>query len=286
MGEECNKEHHLMEGIGLVLEGGGMRCVFTAGVLDYFLDHGIEFPYTAAVSGGACTAMCYLAKQRGRQKKCFIDLYEKYHYISLKNWVTKGSMFDFDLVFDEFSNRILPFDYDTYFSNPCQLETVASNCLTGEAEYLDERKDRDRLTQICRASSSLPIIMKQQKVDGVPMLDGGISDPVPIKRAISKGFSKNVVVLTRNRGHVSPFTNLPIPPKIFGAEIRKKMRNRGARYNEILRFVEQEADKGNILLIQPKKKLKVSAVEKNIDRLRELYQEGYECGAEIWKWVK
>ncbi len=271
----------LVDGVGLVLEGGGMRCVFTAGVLDYFMDHDIEFPYVAGVSGGACAAACYLSHQRGRQKKCLIDLYEQYHYVSLKQFFTKGAVFDLDLVVEDFSNTILPFDYDAFFANPVQREFVASNCETGEAVYFDERKSRKRLTSICKASCAVPVVTKKQYIDGVQMLDGGICDPVPIHRAISKGFKRNIVVLTRNPHRRSPYTNLPIPPGIFQPAITKKMRHRGRDYNNLMQFIEDKAKSGEVLVLQPLKKLKVSSVEKNFDRLRELYQEGYECAKAI-----
>ncbi|MCQ2192056.1 MAG: patatin family protein [Paludibacteraceae bacterium] len=270
-----------VEGVGLVLEGGGMRCVFSAGVLDYFMDHDIEFPYVAGVSGGACTALCYLAKQPRRQKQCFIDLYEKYHYIGIKNFITKRNFFDLDMVVEEFGTTIIPFDFETYFNNPIECEVVASNCLTGEADYFDERKSPKRLMQIAKASCSVPVVTRKQYVDGVPYLDGGISDPVPLFRAISKGYKRNVVVLTRNAGRRSPFTNIPIPPGIFGREITKKMRYRGRDYNNLMKVIEEKAASGEVLVIQPQKKLKVSAVERNIDRLRELYEEGYECAKAI-----
>ena len=264
-----------------MLEGGGMRCVFTAGVLDYFMDHDIYFPYVVGVSGGACNAVCYVARQRGREKACLIDLYEKYHYISLKNWITKRSMFDFHLVFDEFSYGDFPFDFNTYFHSPIVCETVTSNCLTGQAEYLDERKDEQRLTAICKASCSLPVIMQQQQVDGVPMLDGGICDPVPIRRAMETGHRRNVVVLTRTPGHRSPYTHLPIPSFMFSDAIRPRMADRGKRYNETLAFVEEERRQGNALVIQPQNKLKVTAVGGEIPDLRELYEEGYEAAKAI-----
>lgn len=275
----------LVDGVGLELEGGGMRCVFSAGVLDYFMDHNIEFPYVAGVSGGACAAACFLAHQRGRHKQCLIDLYEKYHYVSFKQFFTKGAVFDLDLVVDDFSNSILPFDYDAYFANPVQREIVASNCETGEAVYFDERESRERLLAICKASCAVPVVTKKQYVDGVQMLDGGVCDPVPLRRAIEKGFKRNVVVLTRNPKRRSPFTNIPIPPGIFGAAITEKMRHRGRDYNNLMQFIEDKAKTGEVLVIQPLKKLKVSSVERNIDHLKELYQEGYECAKAIHQFL-
>ena len=102
----------IVDGVGLVLEGGGMRCVFTAGVLDYFMDHDIEFPYVAGVSGGACAAACYISHQRGRQKKVFIDLFKRFKVVSLSQFFTKGAIFDLDLAVDRISHKILPFDFD------------------------------------------------------------------------------------------------------------------------------------------------------------------------------
>lgn len=272
-----------MEKTGLVLEGGGMRCVFTAGVLDYFMDHHITFDYVAAVSAGAAAAACYLANQPTREKQCLIDLYKKYRYISLKNWITKKNMIDYKLIFDDFSFKILPFDFQTYFNNPTQCEMVTSNCRTGEANYLDERQSPERLTAICRASCAIPIVSQIADVDGEPMLDGGISDPIPVHRALEQGCTKTVVVLTRNPGRRSPYTNIPIPPILFHKypKIRAKMRTRGRLYNEQMAFIEEKQEKGELLVIQPMKKLKASAVERNIDKLQALYEEGYECAKSI-----
>ena len=271
----------IVDGVGLVLEGGGMRCVFTAGVLDYFMDHDIEFPYVAGVSGGACAAACYLSHQRGRQKKIFIDFFKRFKIISLSQFFTKGAVFDLDLAVDRISKKILPFDFDAFFANPVEREFVASNCNTGEAVYFDERQSRQRLIDICKASCAVPVVTKKQFIDGVQMLDGGVCDPVPIKRAISKGYKRNIVVLTRNPHRRSPYTNLPIPLGIYGTAITKKMRHRGRDYNNLMQFIEAKAETGEVLVLQPLKRLKVTSIEKDTDRLLELYEEGYECAKAI-----
>lgn len=272
-----------MEKIGLVVEGGGMRCIFTAGVLDYFMHKGITFPYIAAVSGGAAAASCYVARQPERQKKCLIDLYMKYRYISLKNWMTKKNMIDYKLLFEDFSYDILPFDFDTFFKSETECEIVTSNLLTGEANYFVEKESKKRLIDICHASSTIPVISQTVQVDGVPMLDGGICDPIPIHRAMEKGCTKNVVVLTRNPGRRSPYTNLPIPPFLYGKypNIRQKMKTRGQLYNEQMKFIEEKQKSGDILVIQPMKKLKVTAVERDTAKMMRLYKEGWECAKSI-----
>ena len=183
---------------GLVLEGGGMRGVFTAGALDFLMDKKIYFPYTIGVSAGACNGLSYASRQRGRAKACNIDLLDKYHYIGFRYFFTKRSIMDFDLIFDDFPTRIIPYDYDTYFASPERFVMVTSNCRTGEANYFEEKHDPVRLLNICRASCSLPFVCPITHVDGVPMLDGGICDAIPIRKAIADGFDRNVVVLTRN----------------------------------------------------------------------------------------
>ena len=186
---------------GLVLEGGGMRGVFTCGVLDFFLDHNIDFTYGVGVSAGACNGLSYMSRQRGRAKYSNIDLLEKYRYIGFKYLLTQRCIFNQKLLYDDFPKRIIPYDYDTCFANPMEFEMVTTDCCTGQALYLQERKDSDRLLQICKASSSLPYVSPTVEVDGIPMLDGGIVDSIPLERSIARGHERNVVVLTRNRGY-------------------------------------------------------------------------------------
>ena len=124
----------------LILEGGGLRGVFTCGVLDYFMDHGITFPLTVGVSAGACNGLSYMSGQRGRAKASNIDLMEKHHYVGLKYLFTQGCIMDFKLLFEDFPTKITPYDYDTYFSNPDRYVMVTTKCLTGQAEYMEERK--------------------------------------------------------------------------------------------------------------------------------------------------
>ena len=157
---------------GLVLEGGGMRGVFTCGVLDSFMDRGIRFPYTIGVSAGACNGLSYMSGQRGRAKYSNIDLLEKYNYIGLKYLLKKRNIMDFDLLFQEFPEHILPYDYEAYFHCPERYVMVTTNCETGEANYFEEKRSKERVIDIVRASSSLPFVCPITYVDNIPMLDG------------------------------------------------------------------------------------------------------------------
>ena len=159
--------------MGLVLEGGGMRGVFTSGVLDAFMKHDLYFPYTVAVSAGACNGMSYISRQPRRARISNIDYLARYEYIGLRHLVTQGCIFDRRLLYDKFPNQLLPFDFDTFFQHAEGFEMVTTNCLTGHAMYLSETHDKQRALDIVRASSSLPYVSKIVNVDGIPMLDGG-----------------------------------------------------------------------------------------------------------------
>lgn len=268
---------------GLILEGGGMRGVFTCGVLDNLMDRGIRFPYTIGVSAGACNGLSYLSGQRGRARYSNIDLLEKYHYIGLWQLLTKGNIMDFDLLFEEFPNRIIPYDYAAYARTPERYEMVTTSCRTGEACYLEEKEDPKRIIDIVRASSSLPYVCPISEVDGEPMLDGGIGDSIPLARARALGFDNNVVVLTRNRGYRKPNKPSWVPPLLYHRypALREAIRSRNLRYNEQLSEVERQEAAGEVIVIRPIRPIEVDRMERDTKRLLALYEEGYEAAAAV-----
>lgn len=270
---------------GLVLEGGGMRGVFTSGVLDYFMDYNIYFPYTIGVSAGACNALSYASRQRGRSKYSNITLMGEYKYIGIKRWLFHRSMIDFDLLFNKFPTEIIPYDYDTYFNAKERYVLVTTNCLTGKAEYWEEKRSTHRLLAICRASCTLPVVCPVAYVDGVPMLDGGVSDPIPVRRAIGEGFRKNVVVLTRNKGYRKKEKEVKLPWFIYPKypAIRQQLKIRTRQYNETLDFIEEQEEMGNVIVIRPEQPVQVDRMEKNVEKLSELYYHGYECARNVVK---
>lgn len=272
------------EQTALVLEGGGMRGVFTCGVLDCMLDHDVRFPYTIGVSAGACNGLSYMSRQRGRSKYSNIDLLEKYNYIGLRHLLKKRNIMDFDLLFKEFPEHILPYDYEAYFSCPERYVMVTTNCLTGEANYFEEKGDKSRVIDIVRASSSLPFVCPIAYVDGVPMLDGGIVDSIPLQRAMSDGYENQVVVLTRNRGYRKESKDIKVPSFIYRKypKVREALSRRCAVYNEQLALVEQLEDAGRITVIRPVKPVVVNRIERDIKKLTNLYEEGYECASELF----
>lgn len=267
----------------LVLEGGGLRGVFTCGVLDYFMDHGIRFPLTVGVSAGACNGLSYMSGQRGRAKKSNIDLMDDHHYIGFKYLLTQKCIMDFKLLFEDFPEKIIPYDYDAYFSNPDRFVMVTTNCLTGKAEYLEEKKSPKRVMDIVRASSSLPFVSPITYVDGIPMLDGGIVDSIPAEYAINQGYDKLVVILTRNKGYRKKDSSIPLAKIAYKQHpnLQNALRHRNAAYNKTIELIEKLEDEGKILVIRPIKPIEVGRMEKDTNKLRALYQEGYEIAERL-----
>ena len=269
---------------GLVLEGGGMRGVFTSGVLDAFMKYELYFRYIVAVSAGACNGLSYVSRQPRRACISNIDMLVKYNYLGIKHLVTQGCIFDPELLFDRFLNELVPYDYVTYFENPAVFEMVATNCLTGRAEYFVEKSgNKQRLLDVCRASSSLPYVSKIVDVDGQPYLDGGIVDSIPVMRAIETGHKFNVLVLTRNRGYRNTGRDRKIPHFIYKKypRLRVALSRRIAVYNQQLELVERMEDNGEVLVIRPQRPMDVDRIEKDPVKLEALYEEGFRLGEEF-----
>lgn len=271
---------HIERNTGLVLEGGGMRGVFTSGVLDAFMKHGVYFRYVVAVSAGACNGMSYISRQPRRARLSNIDFLSQYGYIGWRHLLRQGCIFDQELLYDKFPNEYIPFDFDTYFQRSATFEMVTTNCLTGQAEYFTESKDRQRSLDIVRASSSLPYVSKIVRVDGIPMLDGGIVDSIPVMRAIETGHPQNVVILTRNKGYRSKERDRKVPPFVYKKypRLRVALSRRVAAYNEQLELVERLEELGKVVCIRPQRPMEVGRMEKDIGRLERLYQEGFMLG--------
>jgi predicted patatin/cPLA2 family phospholipase len=271
------------EKTGLVLEGGGMRGVFTCGVLDYLMDHKIRFPYAIGVSAGACNGLSYMSHQRGRGKYSNIDLLAKYKYIGIRPLIKKRGLIDQQLLFHRFPDRILPYNYKAYAENPNRFEMVTTDCLTGRACYWEEKFDEKRIIDIVKASSSLPYACPIIQVDGRPMLDGGIVDSIPLLRAFEQGYERCVVVLTRNHGYRKSTKDVLVPSFIYKQypRLRVALRNRNKLYNQQLELVERLEKEGKIIVIRPEKPIVVGRMETSVKKLTDLYEQGYACAKKV-----
>ena len=269
---------------GLILEGGGMRGVFTCGVLDCLMDKDIRFPYTIGVSAGACNGLSYISRQRGRAKFSNIDLLKKYNYIGIKHLLKKGNIMDFDLLFHTFPEEIIPYDYEMLATTEQRFEMVTTSCKTGKACYYEETKNPERVIDIVKASSSLPFVCPIAYVDGEPMLDGGIADSIPIMRARELGYDNNVVVLTRNKGYRKTEKDMKYV-SLFYKEypaMQEAIRNRNKMYNEQISMIEAMEERGELIVIRPQKPIEVDRMERDTNKLLALYEEGYEEARKIF----
>ena len=270
---------------GLVLEGGGMRGVFTAGVLDYFMDNNIRFPYTIGVSAGASNGVSYASWQRGRAKFSNIDLLKIYDYIGFRHFIRGKGIINLDYLFYVYPDKYYPFDYDTFFGSPERFVVVVSNCLTGQAEYHEVTDNPSRLLDVVLASCSLPVLCPIAYVDGIPMIDGGVCDAIPIRKAMDDGFGQNVIVLTRNKGYRKKEKDFVLPRFICRKypAIREQLRYRYRRYNEALDYIDRLEEEGKVKVIRPLRKVEVGRMERNVAKLTALYDEGYACASAIFE---
>lgn len=266
--------------IALVLEGGGTRGVFTAGVLDGFMEDDIYLPYVIGVSAGACNAANYTAHQPGRSRQCMIDYLEEGSYVHKMGLLDKNKgLFDMDLLFNQLPNQLIPFDYNAFFQSKQRMEVVATDCLSGEVKYLSEDKNEDRLMDICRASSSLPFLSPVAMVDGIPMLDGGISEPIPIRRPFREGYKKCVIILTRNYGYRKKVDiKMSRAAKLFYRQypaIEKSLYIKNIVYNKSANLIENLEKKGHIFVFRPEIE-EIDRAEKDTKVLMNFYEHGYQ----------
>ncbi len=266
-----------LEHTGLVLEGGGMRAIFTVGVLDCFMDHQLWFPYTIGVSAGVSNGLSYISRQRGRSRYSNIDLLKKHNYIGFSHFLRGKGYINMDFLFYEYPDKYYPFDYDTCFASPGRFVMVTSNCLTGEPNYFEEKSNPDRLLAICKASCSLPVMCPLAFVDGIPMVDGGVCDAIPIRHAIEDGYERNVIILTRNKGYRKKDKDFYLPGFIYRQypAIREQLRLRYKHYNEVLDYIDCLEEEGKVLVIRPESPIQVGRTERNTNKLTALYDEGY-----------
>ncbi|MCL2254368.1 MAG: patatin family protein, partial [Lachnospiraceae bacterium] len=250
----CN----MLKNCGIVLEGGAFRSVFSAGVLDFFLDNDFYIPNIVTLSAGAYAALNYVSRQPGRLIRTNIDPLRKKRYLGLGTYIRTGNFFDMDFMFNKMPNELEPFDYDTFFASDQRLVMHTTNCQTGKAIYYDDFGDKNRLMNICRASNSMPFITTIVNIDGNPMLDGGMYDAIPIKKAIDDGNEKIIVVYTRTKEYRKKTRKfylfmIKIVYRKY-PEFIKVISQRADRYNETLDLIDKLEKEGKVYIIRPEHK--------------------------------
>lgn len=263
----------------LVLEGGALRSVYAAGVLDVFMENKVNFEYVLGVSAGALNAGNYISGQIGRSAKVNIDYVNDIRYIGLRHLLKEGSIFNFDFLFGEPTKEWMPYNEKAFMDSKQQYIIGVTNCITGKQEFF-ERHTYKELVEVLTASSTLPILSKLAYIDGIPYIDGGVSNAIPFKKAQTTGYKKIVIILTRPKGYHSK-RNIMLN-QIFKIYYRKypnlvkKLCTMPDRYNTLLNQINKLETKGKVFVIQPNTTLKVKRIERNQNKLRLLYLEGKE----------
>jgi predicted patatin/cPLA2 family phospholipase len=271
----------MISDVGLVLEGGGMRTTYSGGVLDAFMDAGVDLGYVIGVSAGANAGSHYVAGQRERSHRTFVDLVADPRYAGWRNVLHERSWFGMDFIFRTLPDELAPFDYDGFKASPRTLVSAVTDCATGAARYYPQH-DRDPrwyVQTLLRASCSLPILSPPVVVEGRPAVDGGVCDSIPIVRAVEDGNPRNVVVLTRNAGYRKPPPRYRALSRALLARwpaVHAAMLRRHLVYNASLDMVAAMERAGSAFVLRPVRPLAVGRMERDVGRLESLYRQGYD----------
>lgn len=266
---------------GLVLEGGGMRGLYTAGVLDFFMEKGIMFSSCYGVSAGACHLCSYLSGQKGRALHISLDYLDDKEYCSPYSLIKTGDLFGVDYCYNRIPNELNLYDYEAFAKYPGKGYAVVTNIETGRPEYM-ELKDMRRDIEAVRASSSLPLVSRNVQIGDKLYLDGGIADSIPIRRSIKDGNAKNIVVMTKPRGYRrKPSSNMKLIRMKYKnyPKLVEDMERRHIRYNKTMAFIEKEEAEGRAFVFYPETLVKVGRIEKDKKKLKVLYLQGYHDAA-------
>ncbi len=271
---------------GLVLEGGGMKVIYTAGVLDLFLDKELEFSSIYGVSAGACHLCSYVSKQRGRARDISLDYLDSKYYCGVQSLLTTGNLFNVDMCYHTIPDYLYPFDHDTYLQYKGKAYSVVTNVETGQAEYLRLRDLRKDIIKV-QASASLPLVSNMVKIGGKLYLDGGMADSIPIRKSIVDGNRKSVVVMTKEVGYRrKPIDKAQLALiKVRYAKyprLVEAMEHRHQTYNECLDYIDHLEKKGKIFVIRPQKASEVARIEHDRAKMEKLYEQGYEEAKECF----
>ena len=260
----------------LVLEGGAMRGIYTAGVLDVLLENNIEVDAVIGVSAGAVHGCNYVSKQKGRSIDYYKACRHDYRFLSFKSFFKTGNIVDTEFGYHEVPDKLFPFDYETFKKNKTKFYVTVTNVETGKAEYIlctDLKKQIDYI----RASASMQVVSQIVDIDGKKYLDGGIADSIPIKKMQEMGYDKCIVIQTRPEGYKKGKDKMyMIEKKLYKnySKLLYSMKNRYINYNRTLETIDDLKNKKEILRIRPSKKIKIGRLEKNMKTIVEMYELG------------
>ena len=260
--------------LGITMEGGASRTVFSCGVADAFLEEGIMPDYFIGVSAGIAYGVSYLSKQKGRNLTIIQKYMNDKRYMGLRHLLKNRNFYNIPFVFEEIPNKLEAFDFEAFEAFPGKVEACVTNIHTGKAEYLEVPR-RDDKFEVLVASCALPILFQPVKVGKHYYLDGGVSDSVPYKRAIEQGCDKNIVILTRERDYVKKSERAGnVSMKLYKKypHIAEDLKTRPQRYNACMQELLEQEKAGEVFVIAPETTYGISRTESNPDKLTKLYK--------------
>ena len=269
--------------LGLVMEGGAMRGMFTAGVIDVFMENEITFDGAIGVSAGATFGCNIKSRQIGRPIRYNCKYCRDGRYGSLKSWLKTGDLFDVDFCYHELPDKLDVFDTEAFEKNPMEFYVVATDIEQGQPVYYKCYDGKAKDLEWIRASASLPVVSRIVEVDGKKLLDGGISDSVPLSYFESIGYGKNVVILTRPDDYRKKKTKtLGLCRRVYRnfPKFVELIANRHIRYNKNIGYVREQEALGKVFVRRPEEAPDVKSAEKNPEKLRKVYEQGRKCALE------
>ena len=275
---------------GIVFEGGAYRTLFSCGVMDAFIEKDIYPDYVIGTSAGAAYSTSYLSKQKGRMLDVILKYGHDKRYFGINNMVDAKNRCIYNLKFsyETIPNELIPFDYDAFKAWGGEFYAVCTNVETGKAEYFPYTGD-DRTNTVLKATCALPMLFPYIYIDGVPYLDGGLSDSIPFEKALADGCDRLVVVLTREQGYkktTSASTKIMARSYVKYPELSKDLLKRAGRYNRCIRRLEKMEKEGKLIVIRPTSTKGFSRLEHDQQKILNLYADGYNKGLEISDKVK
>ena len=272
--------------IGLVLEGGGHRGIYTAGVLDTFAENKISFDGIMGVSAGCVHGASFLSGQIGRSIRYTTKYCDNSNYMGIGSLITTGNFFNEKFCYYDLPETLDPFDNDSFDKNQTQFFAVCTDVKTGSAIYHECETLKGEKIKWLQASASMPLVSKIIKIEDNLLLDGGIADSIPIKKMQEFGFEKNIVILTQEAGYrKNPNSLLPIIKLVYKKypKLIEAIENRHIVYNQQLEFLEEQEKLGNVIIIRPSEKPTASRTEKDKEKILETYNLGKKDALSIIK---
>lgn len=268
---------------GLVLEGGAMRGLFTAGVLDVLMENGIVFDGAIGVSAGAAFGCNYKSGQIGRVIRYNTRFIKDKRYCGFGVLLKTGNFYSTEFCYNEVPMKYDVFDFDAYGKNPMEFYVVCTDIETGEAVYHKFEGEKELGFDWIRASASMPLVSQIVEIDDRKLLDGGVADSIPVRFFQSIGYEKNIVVLTQPKGYVKKKNALmPLIQQKYKKypNLVKAIQNRHIMYNDTIAYISNEEKENRVFVIQPGEDLPVSRTEKSPDKLRKTYEIGRKTAKE------